>query len=91
MARVFLKNLMEIADDLSVYKNTTSNELLTECVDEKLNTHLNDYLKKLNNLDYYFTFYDNLNSIKAQFIFDLENLQRLIEIKDENLKKGNEE
>lgn len=91
---MFLDNIYEIAQDLSTYKNYNRQEMLTAMVDMKLNTHINEYLRRLNDINYYIFNCNTLRSIKGQFKFDLSNLMSLIKIKQNNLDNcygGNED
>lgn len=82
----FLDNLLDISKDMSVYKNYTPQQLLTKCIDNKLTINIIDYFKKLNDMNYYLYTYQGLHRVKDKIIFDLYTLQKLVEIKDENLK-----
>jgi len=90
---MFLDNLYEIAKDLGTYKNYNRQQMLTAMIDMKLNVHINEYTRRLNDFNYYVFNCNTLRSVKGQYKFDLANLLSLIKIKQNNLRKyyGGEE
>jgi len=84
---MFLDNLYEIAQDLSVYKNYNREQMMTAMVDMKLNVHINEYVRRLNDINFYIFRCNTIRTIKGQFKFDLSNLMSLIKIKQNNLEK----
>ncbi len=79
---MFLDNILTIAKETSKYKNYSREQFFTLIINEKLNTHVQEYFKRLSDEDYYLLM-STWGTASERFESDLRKVRNLLKIKEE--------
>lgn len=87
---MFIDTIIDIAKETSQYKNYSRSQFFTLIINEKLNTHVEEYFKRLSDEDYYLLM-ATWGTASERFESDLRKVRNLLRIKEETWKNLIEE